>query len=61
MINLRKIREEHGLTRQDMASKMKVSVSAYGRRERGEVALTDTDIRMLVNILQVSYDELFKE
>lgn len=44
-----------------MASKMKVSVSAYGRRERGEVALTDTDIRMLVNILQVSYDELFKE
>jgi transcriptional regulator with XRE-family HTH domain len=59
-INIRKIRELKNLTREDVSEKLNMSMSGYGKIERGEVDLTVTKLIEISKILNVSIDFIFK-
>ena len=63
--NIRRIREEKGLTQEQMASKLQVSGcditrSAYAKIEVGQRHLYPDEIILLKTILKTSYEEIFK-
>lgn len=59
-LNLRKIRELKNLTREYVAEELKMSMSGYGRIERGEVDLTVSKLTEISKVLDVSMEFIFK-
>ena len=59
-INIRKIRELKNLTREFVADELKMSMSGYGKIERGEVDLTVSKLIEISKILDVSIEFIFK-
>lgn len=67
-VNIRRIRELMGLTREHVASELNMSPSGYGKIERGEVDLTISrllDISKVLNVTTTSLlfldvEDLFK-
>jgi transcriptional regulator with XRE-family HTH domain len=59
-INIRKIRELKNLTREYVADELKMSMSGYGKIERGEVDLTVSKLIEISKILDVSIEFIFK-
>lgn len=51
--NIRKIRELMGLTREHVASELKMSPSGYGKIERGEVDLTISRLFHIAEVFNV--------
>ena len=60
MNNIKKLREEKGISRQKLAANMCMSVSAIGRRERGELPLSEDEIIQLRAYLSCTYEELLR-
>jgi transcriptional regulator with XRE-family HTH domain len=58
--NIRKIRELKNLTREYVAAELKMSMSGYGKIERGEVDLTVSKLIEISKILDVSIEFIFK-
>ncbi|WP_418263516.1 helix-turn-helix domain-containing protein [Flavobacterium faecale] len=59
-LNIRKIRELKNLTREYVAEELKMSMSGYGKIERGEVDLTVTKLMEISKVLDVSIEFIFK-
>jgi len=58
--NIRKLRELRLLSREQMALELSLSLSGYGRLERGETDLTLTRLKLISDILNVDITELFE-
>jgi len=56
--NIQRLREIRGFTQEFMAKELSMSVSAYGKIERGETGLSFDKAKAIANILQVSLNEL---
>ena len=52
-VNIRRIRELMGLTREHVASELNMSPSGYGKIERGEVDLTISRLLDISRVLNV--------
>lgn len=59
-LNIRKIRELKNLTREYVAEELNMSMSGYGKIERGEVDLTVTKLIEIGKVLDVSIEFIFK-
>lgn len=59
-LNIRKIRELKNLTREYVADELKMSMSGYGKIERGEVDLTVSKLIEIAKVLDVSTEFIFK-
>lgn len=59
-INIRKIRELKNLTREYVSEELKMSMSGYGKIERGEVDLTVSKLIEISKVLDVSIEFIFK-
>ncbi|MGQ7947202.1 helix-turn-helix domain-containing protein [Flavobacterium sp. WC2509] len=59
-LNIRKIRELKNLTREHVADELHMSMSGYGKIERGEVDLTVTKLIEIGKVLDVSIEFIFK-
>lgn len=59
-INIRKIRELKSLTREFVAEEVKMSMSGYGKIERGEVDLTVSKLIEIAKVLDVSVEFILK-
>lgn len=58
--NIRKIRELKSLTREYVAEEVKMSMSGYGKIERGEVDLTISKLIEISKVLDVSVEFILK-
>jgi transcriptional regulator with XRE-family HTH domain len=58
MRNIKKLRELRFITREQMAAELEISVSGYGRLERGEVELTLTRMVKIAAVLDVQLSHL---
>lgn len=58
MKNIVKLRKEKQISRKELAKYMHMSESAIGRRERGEVPLTEYEIQKLIDIFGCTYEKL---
>ncbi|MDR0803198.1 helix-turn-helix transcriptional regulator, partial [Fluviicola sp.] len=56
--NIRKFRELKNLTRNEMADRLHLSLSAYGKIERGDVDLTISRANEIAQILSVDLPQL---
>jgi transcriptional regulator with XRE-family HTH domain len=56
--NIKKFRELKNLTREQLASKIGLSVSGYSKIERGEIDLTISRILVISKVLNVDLDKL---
>ena len=56
--NIRKVREIKNMTREQMASKLKLSVSGYSKIERNEVDLTLSRIQEIARVLDCDLSQL---
>jgi len=56
--NIKKFRELKGITREEMASELGLSLSGYGKIERNEVDLTISRIQQIAQILQVEMSQI---
>lgn len=52
-------RDRARMSQKELADKMGMSVAAWGRRERGEVSLSEEEIKKLVELLGCTFDEYF--
>ena len=59
-LNIRKIRELKNLTREYVAEELNMSMSGYGKIERGEVDLTVSKLIEIAKVLDVSTEFIFK-
>lgn len=59
-LNIRKIRELKNLTREYVAGELRMSMSGYGKIERGEVDLTVNKLMEIGKVLDVSVEFIFK-
>jgi len=59
-LNIRKIRELKNLTREHVAEELKMSMSGYGKIERGEVDLTVSKLIEIAKVLDVSIEFIFR-
>lgn len=59
-LNVRKIRELKNLTREYVAEELNMSMSGYGKIERGEVDLTVNKLIQIGKVLDVSIEFIFK-
>lgn len=59
-INIRKIRELKNLTREYVAEELKMSMSGYGKIERGDVDVTVSKLIEISKVLDVSIEFIFK-
>lgn len=57
--NIKKFRELKGLTREEMAFNLNLSVSAYGNIERNKTDLTISRIQQIAKILEVEVMQVF--
>ena len=58
--NIRKLRELRLLSREQMAIELSLSLSGYGRLERGETDLTLSRLKLIADVLNVDITELFE-
>lgn len=58
--NIRRIRELKNLTREFVATELKMSTSGYGKIERGEVDLTISKLIEISTVLDVSVEFILK-
>ena len=58
-INIRKIREIRGYTREYMAGELNMTVSGYSKIERGEVDMSISKFFRLAEVLKVDMMQLF--
>jgi transcriptional regulator with XRE-family HTH domain len=56
--NIRKLRELRLMSREQMAAELSLSISGYGRLERGEIDLTLSRMKRIADILNVNLNEL---
>jgi transcriptional regulator with XRE-family HTH domain len=56
--NIRTIREMKNLTRKFVASEMDMSISGYGKIERGEIDLTISKLSKIASVFGVSLNDL---
>lgn len=56
--NIQRLREIRGLTQEDIAKSLSMSLSAYGKIERGETGLSFEKAKAIAKLLQVSIGEL---
>jgi transcriptional regulator with XRE-family HTH domain len=56
--NIKKFRELKGITRDQMAGDLEMSLSGYGKLERGEVDLTINKLFKISDILKVNVSQL---
>jgi transcriptional regulator with XRE-family HTH domain len=56
--NIRKLRELRLMSREQMAAELSLSISGYGRLERGEIDLTLGRMKRIADILNVHLTEL---
>lgn len=59
-LSIRKIREMKNLTREYVAEELNMSMSGYGKIERGEVDLTVSKLIEIAKVLDVSTEFIFK-
>ncbi|HSN48665.1 MAG TPA: helix-turn-helix transcriptional regulator [Flavobacterium sp.] len=59
-INIRRIRELKDLTREYVAEELEMSMSGYGKIERGEVDLTVSKLTKISEVLDVSIEFILK-
>lgn len=59
-LNIRKIRELKNFTREYVAGELNMSMSGYGKIERGEVDLTVNKLLEIANVLNVSIEFIFR-
>jgi transcriptional regulator with XRE-family HTH domain len=59
ILNIRKLRELRMMSRAEMANELALSLSGYGRLERGEIEMTLTRLKTIAEILNVNIAELF--
>jgi transcriptional regulator with XRE-family HTH domain len=57
-VKIRQIREVKNITRDEIAENLGMSISGYGKIERGEVELTLNKLLILSNIFNMSVDEI---
>lgn len=55
MIDIKSIREQHGLTQQDVADKLFISLRTYQRMEKTPENLTQLDIKNIFSIFGMDY------
>ena len=60
-MRIRKIREEHGIKQEAIASEMGITQSSYGRLEKDDNRLTASKLIKIAEILNVSVSILFGE
>jgi transcriptional regulator with XRE-family HTH domain len=56
--NIKKFRELKNVTRDQMAADLEMSLSGYGKLERGEVDITINKLYKISNILEVSVSQM---
>lgn len=56
--NIKKIREVKSITRESMAADLGMSLSGYGKLERGEVDITLSKVYKIIKILDTSLEQL---
>ena len=56
--NIKKFRELKNLTRDEIASKLEMSLSGYSKLERGDVELTISKLYRLAEILEVDVSQI---
>lgn len=56
--NIKKFRELKGLTREEMADSLDLSVSAYGNIERNKTDLTISRVQQIAEILEVEMSQV---
>ncbi len=56
--NIKKFRELKNLTRDEIASKLEMSLSGYSKLERGDVELTISKLYRLAEILEVDISQI---
>jgi transcriptional regulator with XRE-family HTH domain len=56
--NIKKLRELRGITRESMAADLELSVSSYGKLERGEVELTIKRLYQIAGLLETDISKL---
>ena len=61
MNNIKKLRKERNMTRKELALLVNMSVSALGRRERGEVPPTADELRKFAEVFQCKYEDILEE
>ncbi|WP_396156924.1 helix-turn-helix domain-containing protein [Flavobacterium sp.] len=56
--NIKKFRELKGITRDDIAGELEMSVSGFSKIERGEIDLTLSKLDKIANIIGVSVSQI---
>jgi transcriptional regulator with XRE-family HTH domain len=56
--NIKKLRELKNLTREDLAQKLKMSLSNYSKIERGEIDLTISRAQQIAKVLDVEISNI---
>ncbi len=52
------LRQQHGLTQEDLAAYLNMTSTQIGRRERGEIPLRSNEISQLLNLFHCTYEDL---
>lgn len=61
MNQILRLRKRKNLTQKQLTKLVHMSEDQLGRRERGEVPLTDDEIRVLSNALHCSFEDILGE
>lgn len=56
--NIKKLRELKNVTREDIAHKLKMSLSNYSKIERGEIDLTISRVQQIAEVLDVEVSNI---
>jgi transcriptional regulator with XRE-family HTH domain len=56
--NIKKFRELKNITREQLASDLKMSLSNYSKIERGEIDLTISRVHEIANILEIDVSQI---
>ena len=56
--NIRRTRKEHGLTQEEMAHKLGISLTAYRDLEKGNTNIVNCNVIRLAHLLDTSTEEL---
>ena len=57
-LKVREYRKLNGYKQEDLAKLLRVTQSAYSRKENGKIRFTIDEITMLTHIFKVTYDDL---
>lgn len=56
--NIRRIRKEHGLTQEEMAHRLGISLTAYRDLEKGNTNIVNCNVIRLAHLLDTSTEEI---